>query len=113
MDEGPRKELEALTHCRTASAQEEQRAKILLLRADGNKEDFIADKLDIARKTVSATVRKYREHGTERALCDEERSGRPTSYTEGIRAVIINTACQSPKECGLAQEVWTMTLLTE
>jgi len=112
LSEESRQKLEALTRCRTAPAQEVQRAKILLLRADGIKEGFIADKLDITRKTVYLTVRKYRDHGLEWALRDEDRSGRPSSYTDEIRTVIISTACQSPKELGLAQELWTMTSLT-
>ena len=112
LSEETRKELEALTRCRTALAQEVQRAKILLLRANGVKEEMVADKLDVTRKTVSTTVRKYREKGLEGALYDEERSGRPTSYTDESRMIIINTACQSPKELGLAQELWTITSLT-
>jgi len=146
LDSETREKLYALTRIRTAQAQEVQRAKILLLRADGNKEDFIADKLDITRKTVYSTIRKYNDHGLECALRDEDRSGRPSSYTDEIRAVIIiaipcltyclqvekserfnaffgaatvyvkrncyNTACQSPKELGLAQEIWTMASLT-
>jgi len=112
LDDETLQKLEALTRSRTAPAQEVQRAKILLLRACGNKEDFIADKLDVTRKTVYLTVRKYRDHGVDWALRDEERSGRPSSYNDEIRTVIINTACQSPKELGLAQEFWTLTALT-
>ena len=81
LDSETREKLYALTRIRTAQAQEVQRAKILLLRADGNKEDFIADKLDITRKTVYSTIRKYNDHGLECALRDEDRSGCPSSYT--------------------------------
>jgi len=113
VDEKTRKKLEAVTRSRTTPAQEVQRAKIILLWSSGNTMAFIAGKLDVTRKTVFSTVKKYRDHGLEWALRDEERSGRPSSYTDEIRTVIINTACQSPKELGLAQELWTMTSLTD
>jgi transposase len=47
------------------------------------------------------------------ALKDEQRTGRPATYTNDIRAVIINVACQKPKDLGLAQELWTITSLTD
>jgi transposase len=61
---------------------------------------------------VYRTVKKYQNGGIEWALRDEQRSGRPTTYNDAIRAAIINTACQSPKTLGLSQELRTISSLT-
>lgn len=60
--------LETQTKARTIQAQTVERARILLLKADGFSIDAIADKTDLNRKSVMLCVNKYIEGGVENAL---------------------------------------------
>jgi transposase len=105
--------LNTLIHRRVVSAGQVQRAKILLLRSKGMDPDAICKKLDIGRATVFNTLKKYFKDGVESALAEEERSGRPSIYTDDIKTIIINLACENPHELGYAQGLWTVKKLTE
>lgn len=60
--------LESVTRARTMQAQTIRRAKMLLLKADGESVDAIADKLDLNRNSVLLCLRKHKEGGVENAL---------------------------------------------
>ena len=107
-----REYFEALVRTRTTQAQAVQRAKIILLKAEGVSIDAIAVKLDINRKSVMLCLRKFEEGGSENAIYDTPGRGRNPEITDDERAWIINMACQKPKEYGFAAETWTYTLLT-
>ena len=108
-----REYLESQTRARTIQAQTVNRARILLLKADGSSIDDIADKVGINRKSVMLCINKYLEGGVENALFDAPGRGRNAEITDDEKAWIINIACQKPVDLGYAAETWTYAKLTE
>lgn len=107
-----REYLEAQTRARTIQAQTVNRARILLLKADGCSINEIADKVGINRKSVMLCLNKYAEGGVENALFDAPGRGRNAEITDDEKAWIINIACQKPIDFGYAAETWTYAKLT-
>ena len=107
-----RKYLETQTRARTIQAQTANRARILLLKADGCSIDCIADKIGINRKSVMLCLNKYADGGVENALSDAPGRGRNAEITDDEKAWIINIACQKPKDFGYSAETWTYARLT-
>ena len=105
--------LETQTRARTIQAQTVNRARILLLKADGVSIDAIADKVGMNRKSVMLCINKYLEGGIENALFDAPGRGRNAEITDDEKAWIINIACQKPVNLGYSAEVWTRALLTK
>ena len=104
--------LEAQTRARTIQAQTVNRARILLLKADGCTVEEIADKVGLNRKSVMLCINKYSEGGVENALYDAPGRGRNAEITNEEKAWIINIACQKPTSFGYAAETWTYAKLT-
>jgi len=104
--------LDSLVRSRTEQAQIVQRARILLLRADGVGLEEIADKVGIHRKSIELCLRKYKDGGVENALVDTPGRGRNPEITDDEKAWIINIACQRPWDLGCPAETWTYTKLT-
>ena len=104
--------LETQTRARTIQAQTVNRARILLLKADGCSIDDIADKVGINRKSVMLCLKKYADGGVENALFDAPGRGRNAEITDEEKAWIINIACQKPKDLGYSAETWTYARLT-
>ena len=104
--------LEAQTRARTIQAQTVNRARILLLKADGCTVEEIADKVGLNRKSVMLCINKYSEGGVENALYDAPGRGRNAEITDEEKAWIINIACQKPTSFGYAAETWTYAKLT-
>jgi transposase len=111
LDAEQREYLESLTRTRTIQAQVVDRAKALLCKADGMSNGAIADKLDVNINSVKLWLRKFKEGGIERALFDDQRSGRPVEITDDAVAWIIDIACQRPADLGYSQELWTIANL--
>jgi transposase len=107
-----REYLETQVRARTIQAQTVNRARILLLKADGCSIDDIADKVGINRKSVMLCLNKYAEGGIENALFDAPGRGRNAEITDDEKAWIINIACQKPKDLGYSAETWTYAKLT-
>ena len=107
-----RKYLELQTRARTIQAQTVNRARILLLKADGHSIDDIADKVGMNRKSVMLCLSKFKEGGIENALFDAPGRGRNPEITDEEKAWIINIACQRPADYGYAAETWTYAKLT-
>lgn len=105
--------LETQTRARTIQAQTVNRARILLLKADGISIDDIADKVGMNRKSVMLCINKYLEGGVENALFDAPGRGRNAEITDDEKAWIINIACQKLVNLGYSAEVWTRALLTK
>lgn len=103
-----RKYLQSLTRQRTIQAQVVERAKMLLYKAEGMSNGNIAERLDININTVKLCLSKYKEGGIQRALFDDQRSGRRVEITDDAVAWIIDIACQRPADLGYAQELWTL-----
>ena len=104
--------LELQTRARTIQAQTVNRARILLLKADGHPIDDIADKVGMNRKSVMLCINKYLAGGIENALYDAPGRGRNAEITDDEKAWVINIACQKPVDLGYAAETWTRALLT-
>ena len=107
-----REYLETQTRARTIQAQTVNRARILLLKAEGCTINEIADKVGINRKSVMLCLNKYAEGGVENALFDAPGRGRNAEITDDEKAWIINIACQKPIDFGYAAETWTYAKLT-
>lgn len=74
------------TRSRTIQAQTVCRARILLLKADGEPIDKIADKVGINRCSVMLCLKKFREGGVENALSDAPGRGRNPEITDDEKA---------------------------
>ena len=111
LTEEDRAALEKIMRTRTVQAQIMTRARILLLKANGETVDAIADKVGLCRNSVKLCLKKYKDGGIERALHDDQRSGRPPVYTDEERTWIVNVACKKPKDFGYAAELWSNPLL--
>ena len=74
--EGDREELERLTRSSSVRAGLAQRARIVLLAADGVSNTAIAELVGVSRPTVIGWRERYRARGLA-GLDDEPRSGRP------------------------------------
>ena len=74
--------LELQTRSRTIQAQTVCRARILLLKADGEPIDVIADKVGLNRCSVMLCLKKFKEGGVENALFDAPGRGRNAEITE-------------------------------
>lgn len=106
--EGDHDYLLSLSKNRTIQAQIVERAKILLQKEAGKTDKSVAGSLCIDVNTVHLCVQKYLEGGTELALYDRQRKGRPPEISADAVAWIINTACQRPADLGYPQELWTI-----
>lgn len=104
--------LEAQTRARTIQAQTVNRARILLLKADGLSINDIADKVGLNRKSVMLCISKYFDGGVENALFDAPGRGRNAEITDDEKTWIINISCQKPSDFGYAAETWTYAKLT-
>ena len=100
--------LRSLIKQRTIQAQVVIRAHILLDRYNGNSIRAIASIYDISTATVQLCINKYLEGGTDSALFDNQRKGRPVEITDDAVSWIIDIACQRPADLGYSQELWTL-----
>ena len=104
---------ESILRTRTTQAQIAQRARILLLKADGLSIDDIADKVGLNRKSVMLCLDKYKNGGADNALTDAPGRGCNPEITDDEKAWIISVACQLPYTLGYSAETWTYSSLTK
>lgn len=107
-----RRELEAIVRSRRSSAGLVERARIVLLAANGWSNAAIARRLVCTENTV----RKWRTRFTQcpklRALKDAGRTGRPPTVPMFVRLELIKLACDRPAKCKLPfRDVWTVDTL--
>lgn len=103
--------LKKMANSQTAEYRKVQRAKVLLMSADGMANAEIAAALGIHRNTVATYITRYIAAGLEYAMNDAARTGKPNSITDEEKAWITNFACTKPKELGYAAELWTYRAL--
>jgi transposase len=103
--------LSTLAHSRTASAQQVERAQILLAYAAGESISAIARRLGTNRPKIERSVDKALQIGPLAALEDLPGRGKPAAITSEARAWLVSLACQKPKDLGYAAELWTTRLL--
>ncbi len=87
-----------------------RRCNILNCLHRGYASGEIANILNIDPKTVTNVGHAYLELGLERALYDDERSGRPIDIDDRIRSRIVAMVCSNPPE---GTYRWTLDLIVE
>jgi transposase len=70
LTEDQREHLEAILRTRTIQAQIMNRARIILLKANGESVDTIAEKVGLNRNSVLLCLKKFNEGGVENASSD-------------------------------------------
>lgn len=108
-----REYFESIVRTRTMQAQIVSRARILLLKADGDSVDTIAKKVGLNRNSVLLCLKKYKNGGAENAIFDTPGRGRNAEITDDEKTWIISIACQRPTDFGYSAETWTYAKLTE
>ena len=106
--EGDREELTRLTRSPSVRAGLAQRARIVLLAADGLGNSAIAEKLGTARPTVIDWRKRYVAGGIA-GLADDPRSGRPRSIDHA--RIVSVTLAPPPKKYGVTH--WPSRLLVD
>ncbi|AXH96618.1 IS630 family transposase [Ornithinimicrobium avium] len=104
--DGDREELARLTRSSSARAGLAQRARIVLLAADGVSNISIAAKVGVSRPTVIDWRNRYAAQGIA-GLEDEPRSGRPRTIDH--REIVAQTLRPPPKKYGVTH--WSSRLL--
>ena len=104
--DGDRTELERLTRSNTVSAAAAQRARIVLLAADGVANCVIAERVGVTRPTVNLWRSRYAERGLA-GLADIKRPGRPRTVDRA--KIITATLTPPPKSLGVTH--WSSRLL--
>src|ERR1700677_273335 len=106
--DGDREMLVSLTRSSTVMAGSAQRARIVLLAADGVSNTEIASRTGVSRPTVIAWRARYEESGIG-GLVDRPRSGRPRRLDHGD----IVSATLKPPPPKLAVTHWSSRLLAD
>jgi transposase len=104
--QGDREKLTRLVRSTSVRAGLAQRARIVLLAADGVSNTEIAEKLGTTRTTVIAWRARYTAAGIE-GLADLEKPGRPRRIDH--RAIVAATLAPPPKTLGVTH--WSSRLL--
>ena len=73
----------------------------------------IAQLLGVTRQSVYYWIEAYSQTHDPEALLDDERSGRPSLWTEVLRVLLGSWLEQSPDELGYFAVNWTVPLLQE
>ncbi len=107
-----RQYLQKLTRSGKEKVRKITRCRILLLadKIKGKTDGEIRDVLGVCLTTIYNTRRRYRVHGLERAINEDERSGQPPKFTGKPTAKITAIACSAPPE-GNAR--WSLRLLAD
>jgi transposase len=106
-------ELQAFVAHGKKSAREINRARVLLLAAEGKGDSEIAHLLGLARGTVYNVRKKYESkarHPLPEVLHDAPRSGRPVTLDGDVEAKVTMIACSAPPE---GRSRWTLHLIAD
>jgi transposase len=106
--DGDREQLTAWTRASTIPAGLAQRARIVLLAADGVSHTEIAERMQLSRQTVVTWRGRYERSGLA-GLADQPRSGRPRTVDRA--AIITATLKPPPKKLGVTH--WSSRLLAD
>jgi transposase len=99
VSEDDRVVLEARVAASTTPRRDWQRAKIVLMGAEGASSPTIGDAVGLNRNQVDVWKRRYREKGLD-GLTDRQRSGRPLVYGPQDRLTLVKTITTRPVEDG-------------
>ena len=107
-----RRDLEAIVGSRRSTVGSVERARIVLLAAEGWSNAAIGRELGCADNTVAKWRNRFKERPKLRTLKDAARSGRPSTVPTFVRLELIKLACDRPFKCKLAfRDVWTTDTL--
>lgn len=104
-----RRVLEARVRAKSSSARDVERARIVLLSADGLSAEEIAERVGCSRPTVNLWRSRYAQRGIS-GLVDEARSGPPKRLAAGTEdRIVAKTLQPPPKRLGITH--WSSRLL--
>jgi len=106
--DGDRETLMSLTRSSTVMAGAAQRARIVLLAADGVSNTEIAERTGVSRPTVIGWRARYEQSGMA-GLVDRPRSGRPRDLNHGD--IVAATLAPPPAKLGVTH--WSSRLLAK
>jgi transposase len=109
--EADRRELQRRARDRGAPAREVERARIVLLAADGVAGQQIAEMVGCAEGTVVTWRGRYAERGLT-GLADLPRSGKPSPLPEGLRDRVLQLTLTEPPTA-LGATHWSARLLAD
>lgn len=105
--------LDFISRSQTSPHREVIRAKILLKYIERQTITKIAQDLHTNRPMVERTINKAIGYGALTALKDLPGRGVKPTITDDAKSWVMSIACQSPKDFGYANEVWTYSLLRQ
>ena len=106
-----RRELEEIVGQRVVSHAYAQRARILLLAADGLSAPEIARRVGCTDRTVRTWRARFRAAPRVASLRDRHRTGRPAKVSVATRCRLVQLACERPDPAVMAfRDVWTSLL---
>lgn len=108
LHDGDRETLMSLTRSSTVMAGAAQRARIVLLAADGVSNTEIAERTGVSRPTVISWRARYEQLGMA-GLSDKPRSGRPRDLNHGD--IVAATLAPPPAKFGVTH--WSSRLLAK
>ena len=89
--------LASLAHSYTLPYWQVTRARMVLMAADGLRNDQIAAQLQCGRDVVSQWRKRFFERGLA-GLEDRPRRGRPPGFPPQVRTEVIRLACELPAD---------------
>jgi transposase len=108
-----RQELTALSRGHSTPQKLAERARIVLLAADGVSVSETAQQLCIWRKTASLWRKRWREADAAKSvaerLSDAPRCGAPGKFTPEQVCAILALACEDPKDSDLPISQWSQS----
>jgi len=108
-----RQELSALSRAHSTPQKLAERARIVLLAADGASVSETAQQLGLWRKTASMWRKRWREadaaKSTAERLSDAPRCGAPGKFTPEQVCAIIALACEAPDDSDLPISQWSQS----
>lgn len=128
LSENQRKILEQMRVGTHSPQHFKQRAEIVILASQGHSNNELERRLCISGETITKWRNRYAANekellkieeenprklrsAIEKVLSDEQRSGKPPTFTDEQVACIIAMSCQKPDELGLPFSHWTPELL--
>jgi transposase len=108
----PRKRLEKVIRRRSPGHWLVQRARIVLLSADGWEIHEISKALSIDRQVVRRWIKRYIAEGFD-GLRDRERSGRPPEIGSDVWQKLTTLVVQAPERFGVPLARWSVRALQQ
>jgi transposase len=105
-----REQLQGLARKRTAPVRMVRRAQALLLVADDQTDEVIAERLRMGVSTLERLRRRFVEEGLEASLRERPRPGARPKLGPKEQAFVVALACTKPPE---GRHRWTMQMLAD